>query len=447
MIVPDSPPLTLAAVEDLLNSRRPETQISPTTARMVALMDLIGNPQQAYPVIQVAGTNGKTSTARMIDALVTRIGLRTGRFTSPHLQLVTERISLDGVPISEEQFVSTYSDIAPYVDLVDAASMQDGGIALSKFEILTAMAFAAFADAPVDVAIIEVGLGGTWDSTNVADAKIAVVTPIGLDHMDFLGDTVGEIAGVKAGIIKADAVAIIARQQPEAMDALLRRTIQVDVSVAREGSEFDVLERSFAVGGQRLTLQGLGGVYDDIFLPLAGEHQAGNAVVALAAVEAFFGAGAGRQLDLAAIQDGFASVASPGRLERVRTSPTILVDAAHNPDGARALAAALAAEFSFSKLVGVLAVMQDKDVAGILTALVDSFDEVVVTTNSSPRSMRVPELADLAVDIFGEEKVHTAAADGRGHRAGRRSRRGLRRTGGGRGGYRRDHHRIRGVGR
>ena len=408
MIVPDSPPLTLAAVENLLNSRRPETQIAPTTARMVALMDLIGNPQHAYPVIQVAGTNGKTSTARMIDSLITRIGLRTGRFTSPHLQSVTERISIDGVPIDAERYVSIYSDIAPYVDLVDAGSMQQGGIALSKFEILTAMAFAAFADAPVDVAVIEVGLGGTWDSTNVADAKIAVVTPVGLDHMDYLGDTVAEIASVKAGIIKPDSVAILARQQPEAMDSLLRRTVEVDVAVARQGSEFDVLERSFAVGGQRLTLQGLGGVYDDIFLPLAGEHQAANASVALAAVEAFFGAGAGKQLDVAAVQDGFAAASSPGRLERVRTSPTILIDAAHNPDGARALAAALAAEFSFSRLVGVLAVMVDKDVAGILTALVDSFDEVVVTTNSSSRSMPAEDLMDIAVDIFGEERVHTA---------------------------------------
>jgi dihydrofolate synthase/folylpolyglutamate synthase len=408
MIVPDSPPLTLAAVEDLLNARRSETQISPTTARMVALMDLIGNPQRAYPVIQIAGTNGKTSTARMIDALVTRVGLRTGRFTSPHLQSVTERISLDGEPIDPDRYVSIYSDIAPYVDLVDAASMQSGGIALSKFEILTAMAFAAFADAPVDVAVIEVGLGGTWDSTNVVDAKIAVVTPIGLDHQDFLGDTVGEIASVKAGIIKSDAVAIIARQQPEAMEQLLRRTVEVDVAVARQGSEFRVLERDFAVGGQRLTLQGLGGVYDDIFLPLAGEHQADNASVALAAVEAFFGAGSGRQLDVAAVQDGFAAASSPGRLERVRTSPTILIDAAHNPDGAAALAKALAAEFSFSRLVGVLAVMADKDVAGILTALADSFDEVVVTTNSSARSMPVADLADLAVEIFGEEKVHTA---------------------------------------
>ncbi len=408
MIVPDSPPLTLGAVEELLNQRRSETAISPTTARMVALMDLIGNPQHAYPVIQIAGTNGKTSTARMIDALLTRVGLRTGRYTSPHLQSVTERISLDGVPIDAEQYVSVYSDIAPYVDLVDAASMQEGGIALSKFEILTAMAFAAFADAPVDVAVVEVGLGGTWDSTNVADAKIAVITPIGLDHIDFLGDNVAQIAGVKAGIIKKDSVAVIARQRPEAMDRLLRRTVEVDVAVARQGSEFDVIDRSFAVGGQRLTLQGLGGVYEDIFLPLAGEHQAVNASVALAAVEAFFGAGSGRQLDLMAVQDGFAAASSPGRLERVRTSPTILVDAAHNPDGAAALAAALAAEFSFSRLVGVLAVMADKDVAGILTALIDSFDEVVVTTNSSPRSLPVADLRDMAVDIFGEEKVHAA---------------------------------------
>jgi len=408
MIVPNFPPLSLAAVEELLNSRRPETQISPTTARMVALMDLIGNPQHAYPVIQVAGTNGKTSTARMIDSLITRVGLRTGRFTSPHLQSVTERISLDGDPIDQDLFVSIYSDIAPYVELVDAASMADGGVALSKFEILTAMAFAAFADAPVDVAVIEVGLGGTWDSTNVADAKIAVITSIGLDHTDFLGTTVGEIAAVKAGIIKKDSVAIIAMQQPEAMESLLRRTVEVDVAVARQGSEFDVTERSFAVGGQRLTLQGLGGIYHDIFLPLAGEHQAANASVALAAVEAFFGAGAGRQLDEASIQDGFALAASPGRLERIRTSPTILIDAAHNPDGATALASALAAEFSFSRLIGVIAVLADKDVAGILTALADSFDEVVVTVNSSPRSMALEDITDLAIEIFGEEKVHVA---------------------------------------
>jgi dihydrofolate synthase / folylpolyglutamate synthase len=408
VIVPDTAPLTLSAVEAMLDRRRNEVQISPTLARITALVDLLGNPQRAYPVIQVAGTNGKTSTARMIDALLTRIGMRTGRFTSPHLQSVTERISLDGVPIDADRYVAIYDDVAPYVEMVDAASQRDGGLPLSKFEILTAMALSAFADAPVDVAVLEVGLGGTWDSTSVADPQIAVVTPISIDHVEYLGPDLTSIAGNKAGIIKPDSIALIGRQEVEAMQVLLRRTVEVDATVARFGSEFSVLERSFAVGGQRLVLQGLGGVYEDVFLPLSGEHQAENASLALAAVEAFFGAGAGKQLDVGAVQDGFAAVSSPGRLERVRTSPTILVDAAHNVGGARALAAALAAEFGFRKLVGVLAVMGDKDVRGVLEALADSFDEVVVTVNSSPRSMAVVDLAEVAVDVFGEERVHTA---------------------------------------
>lgn len=407
--VPNAPPLTLQVVETLLDRRRSEVQISPTLARITALMDLLGNPQRSYPVIQIAGTNGKTSTARMIDALLTRIGVRTGRFTSPHLQLVTERIAIDGTPISVERYVESYADVAPYVDLVDASSAKENGLPLSKFEILTAMAFSAFGDAPVEAAVIEVGLGGTWDSTNVADAGVAVITPIGIDHTDYLGDTLPEIAGNKAGIIKPDSVAIIGPQEQEAMNAILRRTIEVDASVARYGSEFSVLDRAFAVGGQRLTIQGLGGVYEDVFLPLAGEHQAVNASTALAAAEVFFGAGSSRQLDIASVQDAFASVAAPGRLERVRTSPTIMVDAAHNPHGATALAAALASEFSFSRLVGVLAVMADKDASGILQALDDTFDAIVVTRNSSPRSMPVADLADLAVDVFGEERVHTAA--------------------------------------
>lgn len=407
-LVPDSPPLTLAYVEALLDTRRNEVQISPTLDRITALLDVLGNPQRSYPVILIAGTNGKSSTARMIDALLTRFGLRTGRFTSPHLQSVTERIALDGEPISAERYVQAYEDVASFVDLVDQGSARAGGVPLSKFEILTAMAYAVFADAPVDVAVVEVGLGGTWDSTNVADAAVAVITPVGIDHTEFLGSTLKEIAANKAGIVKPDSVAIVGPQEPDAMTTILRRTVDVDAAVARFGSEFSVLERSFAVGGQRLTLQGLGGVYEDVFLPLAGEHQAVNAALALAAVEAFFGAGAARQLDLGPVQDGFAAAASPGRLERVRASPTILVDAAHNPHGAAALAAALAAEFSFARLVGVLAVMADKDVHGILEALAGSFDEVVVTRNSSPRSMEPAELAALAEDVFGDGVVHVA---------------------------------------
>lgn len=407
-LIPASPPLTLDAVEAVLNQRWPETRIEPTLDRIAALADLIGNPQRAYPVIHIAGTNGKTSATRMVDSLLTAMGLTTGRFTSPHLQKVTERISIGGAPIEDERYVATFGDIAPYIDMVDAASRRDGGVPLSKFEILTAMAFAAFADAPVDVAVIEVGIGGTWDSTNIVEPTVAVVTPIGVDHISYLGPDIPSIAVNKAGIIKSGATAVIGPQQPEAMDVLLRRAVGEDVTVARYGYEFEVTERRSAVGGQLLTIRGLSAVYDEIFLPLYGEHQARNAATALAAVEAFLGAGRERSLDVDTVRDAFASASSPGRLERVRTSPSIFIDAAHNPHGATALAAALEADFAFTRLVGVLAVMHDKDVQGVLEALSGSFDEVVVTVNSSPRSMPVDDLAELAREIFGGEKVHTA---------------------------------------
>jgi dihydrofolate synthase/folylpolyglutamate synthase len=416
----------LALAEDELDRRWPETKIEPSLARIAALMDLLGSPQNSYPAIHVAGTNGKTSTSRMIDALLTAMHRRTGRTTSPHLQLATERISIDGKPVSPRTYVDTYRELLPYVEMVDEAS-RTGGLAgadpqapgpkMSKFEVLTAMSFAAFAEAPVDVAVVEVGLGGRWDATNVIDGQVAVITPISLDHTDYLGETLAQIAGEKAGIIKParaqlipqDTVVIVAQQEPEVMDVLLRRAIEVDAAVAREGSEFRVLHRRVAVGGQVLELQGLGGVYDEIFLPLHGEHQARNAVLALAAVEAFFGAGAQRQLDLDAVRAGFAATTSPGRLERVRAAPTVFIDAAHNPAGARALAAALTEEFDFRKLVGVLAVLKDKDVAGIIEALEGMFDEVVVTTNSSPRAMPVAELAVEAAARFGDDRVVTAA--------------------------------------
>ncbi|HEY5853039.1 MAG TPA: folylpolyglutamate synthase/dihydrofolate synthase family protein [Aldersonia sp.] len=407
----------LALVEAELDKRWPETKIEPSLTRITALLDLLGSPQRAYPSIHVAGTNGKTSVVRMIDALLTALHRRTGRTTSPHLQLAIERIGIDARPISPRTYVDTYRELLPYVELVDTQSTAAGGPAMSKFEVLTAMAFAVFAEAPVDVAVVEVGLGGTWDATNVVDAPVAVITPIGLDHQDYLGNDLASIAAEKAGIIKKardaliplDTVAIIAEQEPEAMEVLLRRTVEVDAAVARAGAEFAVLGRRVAIGGQQLELQGLGGVYDEIFLPLHGEHQARNAAVALAAVEAFFGAGSQRQLDIDAVRAGFAAVTSPGRLERVRNAPTIFLDAAHNPAGAQALASALSAEFDFRRLVGVLSVMRDKDVDGILAALEPAFDEVVVTDNGSPRAMGVDELADRAVQRFGDERVVTAA--------------------------------------
>ncbi|KUI27231.1 dihydrofolate synthase [Mycobacterium sp. IS-1742] len=420
MTRPEPTPDEIAAllqVEHLLDARWPETRIEPTTARISALLEMLGSPQRGYPSIHIAGTNGKTSVARMIDALLTALSRRTGRTTSPHLQSAVERIAIDGEPISPGRYVEVYREIEPFVQMVDEQSEAAGGPRLSKFEVLTAMAFAAFADAPVDVAVVEVGMGGRWDATNVVNAPVAVITPIGIDHADYLGDTIAGIAGEKAGIITrqpddlvpTDTVAVIGRQAPEAMEVLLAEAVRADAAVAREDSEFAVLSRQVAVGGQLLELQGLGGVYPEIFLPLHGEHQAHNAVLALAAVEAFFGAGAERQLDLDAVRAGFAAAASPGRLERLRSAPTVFVDAAHNPAGAAALADALQTEFDFRFLVAVVSVMGDKDVDGILAALEPAFDQIVVTHNGSPRALDVEALAVRAEERFGPERVIRAA--------------------------------------
>src|SRR5690349_13044384 len=406
---------SLLQVEHLLDQRWPETKIEPSLTRISALLDLLGSPQLAYPSIHVAGTNGKTSVARMIDALITALHRRTGRTTSPHLQSAVERISIDSKPISPAQYVATYREIEPFVQMVDAQSQAGGGPAMSKFEVLTAMAFAAFADAPIEVAVVEVGLGGRWDATNVIDAPVAVITPISVDHVEYLGDDIAGIAGEKAGIIHRaedgapDTVAVIGRQVPQAMDVVLAQTVRADAAVAREDSEFAVLSRQVAIGGQLLELQGLGGVYSEVFLPLHGEHQAHNAVVALAAVEAFFGAGAQRQLDIDTVRAGFAAVTSPGRLERLRSAPTVFIDAAHNPAGAVALAQALQEEFDFRFLVGVVSVMADKDVDGILTALEPVLDQIVVTHNGSPRALEVEALALRAEERFGPERVISAA--------------------------------------
>ncbi|QRP20144.1 bifunctional folylpolyglutamate synthase/dihydrofolate synthase [Corynebacterium striatum] len=404
----------LALVDAELNARAPETQIAPSLERIQALMDLLGNPEKSFQVIHVAGTNGKSSTSRMIDSLLRAFHRRVGLVTSPHLQLVTERIGIDGRPIHPRDFVRIWNEIKPYVEMVDAQS----DILMSKFEVLVAISYAAFADAPVDVAVVEVGLGGTWDATNVVNAEVSVIMPVGLDHTDYLGDTLAEIAGEKAGIIKArdvdaddvltprENIAIIAEQEQEAMTVILNRAVEVGAGVARSGSEFAVLESRIAVGGQQLNIQGLGGLYEDIFLPLHGEHQAKNAGVALAAVEAFFGASSGKPLDIATVRTGFAKAISPGRLERVRTSPTTFIDACHNPHGAKALGAALDRDFDFARLIGVLGIFEDKDAEGILTALEPYLTEVVITQNSSPRARDAYELAELARDIFGEERVY-----------------------------------------
>jgi dihydrofolate synthase / folylpolyglutamate synthase len=368
------------------------------------LMDVLGSPQRAYPAIHLTGTNGKTSTARMIDSLLRAHGLHTGRYTSPHLETVRERISLDGEPVSEDRLAAVYDEVAPLADLIDKQAPEP----LTYFDMTTAMAFAAFADAPVDIAVVEVGMGGEEDATNVIEAGVAVITPIGLDHTEWLGDTIEDIAWAKAGIIHRGATVISAIQDEEAMRPLLERCLDMEATLAREGSEFGVARRDIAVGGQMLTLQGLGGTYDEVFLPLFGAHQAQNAALALAAVEAFLGAGKDRRLDPDLVREGFASVDSPGRLERVRSAPTILLDGAHNPHGMAATVHALEEEFTFRHLVAVVAVLGDKDVSGLLDLLEPIAARIVVTRNSSPRSMPLNELTLLASDIFGEDRVTVA---------------------------------------
>ena len=396
----------LARVEEVLESRWPETKIEPSLDRISHLMTLLGDPQFAYPVIHVTGTNGKTSTARMIESLLQAMGLRTGLVTSPHLHQVTERIRLNGAPISPATFVETYDELEPYLAIVDSESLANGGPAMSYFEVLTGMAFAAFADAPVDVAVVEVGMGGAWDATNVVSPLVSVVTPIGMDHADYLGDTVELIATEKSGIIKAGSIAVLAYQDPIPAEVLLQRAALVDAMVARQGVEFSVRDRALAIGGQVLSLDGLNGTYDEILLPLFGAHQAANASVALAAVEAFFGGTL--TLDIDAIREGLGAATSPGRLEVVRRSPTVIVDAAHNPHGAAVLASALEESFTFEQVIGVVSVMADKDVLGVLQALEPVMTDVVVTWNGAARAMPANELAEIANQVFGEDRVHVA---------------------------------------
>ncbi len=391
-------PPSYGEVEAALLARWPETRLEPSLDRIAALVELLGDPQRTYQVVHLTGTNGKTSTSRMVDTLLRARGLRTGRFTSPHVESMTERISLDGEPLSEEAFVAAYQDVAPFLDLVDAEEAHP----LSFFETVVGMAFAAFSDAPVDVAVVEVGMGGSWDATNVADGDVAVVTPIAVDHAQFLGDRPEVIALEKSGIIKPGATVVVAEQTPEVMAVLDARAREVGARLLREGVDFGVVSTLPAVGGQVTTLRGLYGEYHDLFLPLYGAHQAQNAVLALVAVEALSTEEAlGDEL----VREAFAEVTSPGRLEVIRRGPTVLLDAAHNPHGAAAAVEAIRESFAFDPLVGVVGVMGDKDVEGLLAELEPVLSEIVCTQNSTSRSMPAAALGEVAADLFGEHRV------------------------------------------
>ena len=391
-------------IEQSILMRAPEHDLEPSLDRIAAVMELLGDPQHAFPVIHVTGTNGKTSTTRMIESMLREMGLSTGRFTSPHLHNIRERIALNGNPIEAEKFIASYEDVLPFIEMVDARSAAGGDPQMTYFEVLVAVAYAAFADAPIDVAVIEVGMGGSWDATNVVNAQVAVVTPIALDHERFLGPSLEGIATEKGGIFKDGSLVVSAVQEPEVAEILIALAGSVGTRPAFEGNEFGILRREVAVGGQQLAIRGLGGDYDEIFLPLHGPHQGHNAALALAAVEAFVGGGENR-LDPDVIRAGLAGATSPGRLEVVRRSPTVLVDAAHNPAGAVALRAAMEDSFNFAKLVGVMAILEDKDASAMLEILEPVLSEVVVTRTTSPRAISPERLGQLAVEIFGESRV------------------------------------------
>jgi dihydrofolate synthase/folylpolyglutamate synthase len=393
----------LARVEKALEERFPSRMV-PDLDRIVDLLHLLGDPQQAFPSIHITGTNGKTSTARMIDALLRELDLRSGRYTSPHLESVTERICVDNTPLSPERFAEVFDEVAPFAELVDARHADR----VTFFELLTAMAFAAFADAPVDAAVVEVGLGGRWDATNVINAPVAVVLPISLDHVGILGSTIEAIATEKAGLIHEGATVVSAIQPEAAVRVLVERAATVGATIVAEGLAFGVRSRTMAVGGQVLELQGLAGIYDEIYLPLYGEHQASNAACALAAVEAFLGSADRGPLDIDLVRAAFAGVSSPGRLEVVRRSPTVLIDGAHNPAGAAALAAALGSAFAFDRLVAVVAMLDDKDAAGVIAELEPVVSTIVATTNGSPRAMPAMALAEIARDVLGEDRVEVS---------------------------------------
>ena len=365
------------------------------------VLELLGDPQRSYPVVHVTGTNGKTSTSRISESILRAYGLRTGLMTSPHLIRVNERIVVDGQPISNRALAANWADIRPFLELVDSQLVAEGSEPLTFFEALTVLAFASFADAPVDVAVIEVGMGGEWDSTNVADGQVAVFAPIALDHTQRLGSTVAEIARTKAGIIKPAAAAVSAAQTPDALAELERAAELTESTLAVEGSAFELLGSTVAVGGQVIAVRGLAGTYRDLFLPLFGDHQGHNAALAIAAVESFLGGGT-QPLVGDVLAEGLATATSPGRLQIIGTEPTVIVDAAHNPHGAAALAAALGSYFTFDEIAVVLGVLEDKDARGIVEALAPVATAFYVTQSQSERAIPADELVEIVREVTEE---------------------------------------------
>ena len=395
-------------VEDALLSRVPENKIRPRLEPTARLAELLGDPQKSYRVIHVTGTNGKTSTSRFIERLLREHGLRTGRFTSPHLVKLNERMSLDGEPVSDERLYNVWTEIEPIVGLVDSELESAGDSALTFFEVLAVLGFAIFADAPVDVLVLEVGMGGEWDSTNVADGDVAVFTPISLDHMDRLGSTIEEIAKTKAGIIKPGSIVLSAEQQPEALKVIAQRAAAVGEKFLSYGKDFGVSAVALNKLGQTVTVKSVAGEYQDLNLPVHGEYQAHNAALAVAAVEAFLGGGAQRIMD-DVVRASFADFSSPGRLQIVSREPLTILDAAHNEDGAKSLVKAMKESFGSPYAVAIVSILFEKNARALLELLDDTFIEFIITQSESPRAIPAEELAELAREIFGADRVHVQA--------------------------------------
>ncbi|HWS50524.1 MAG TPA: folylpolyglutamate synthase/dihydrofolate synthase family protein [Microbacterium sp.] len=398
------------AVYDALLSRAGERWVQPRKERTARILAFLDDPQRTYRVVHITGTNGKTSTARMIESLLRAHGLRTGLFTSPHLERFTERIMIDGEPIADASVADAWDEIEPFVDIVDAEFEAAGDAPLTFFELLTVLAFVAAADAPVDVLVLEVGMGGEWDSTNTADGDVAVFTPIDVDHADRLGETIAEIAQVKAGIIKEGAAVVSAQQPAEAADILRRAAESAHATIAFEGVEFGLTDQKLAVGGQLLTIRGLAGEYVEEYLPLYGAHQGHNAALAVAAVESLIGGGS-QQVAADIVSEGLQGATSPGRLQLVGIAPTVVVDAAHNPHGAAALAQALDDSFDFDEWGIVLGVLSDKDAAGIVSRLAPAAAHVFATAPDSERASEADAVADLVERSGHRVTVHPTLAE------------------------------------
>ena len=393
-----------------LLTRQGEQWVQPRVERTRRVLELMNDPQKTYRVVHVTGTNGKTTTSRMIESIVRAHGLRTGLFTSPHLVRFTERMMVDGEPANDGAVADAWEEIEPFVDMVDAELVAADDAPLTFFELLTILAFVVFADAPVDVAVIEVGMGGAWDSTNTADGDVAVFAPIDIDHAARLGDTIEEITMVKAGIIKDGASVVSARQTPEA-EAIIR-AVAADkaATVAFEGADFALVSQRLAVGGQQVTVRGRAGVYEDEYLPLYGAHQGFNAALAIAAVESLIGDGS-NPIAEDIVAEGLQESTSPGRLQLIGTEPTVLVDAGHNPHGARALATALRESFDFDEWGLVLGVLEDKDAVGIVDALREIPAHVFVTSPTSDRAADADRLADVVENAGLPATVHPVLDD------------------------------------